>query len=59
MNTNQALEHLSKKPLNAKYYAYDDNDFDLVSNPKLSLLTKLSHMMVYVLSFISKPYHRL
>jgi hypothetical protein len=59
MNTKQALETLSVKPLNAKYYAYDDNVTDLVSSPKLTLLTKLSHMMVYILSFISKPYHRL
>jgi hypothetical protein len=59
MQNNSTLDTLIEKPLNAKYYAFDDQDVVVNPSQKLTLIGKLSNMVVYILSYISKPYHRL
>jgi hypothetical protein len=59
MRTTSTFERLLEKPLNAKYYAFDQDDQILIQKKRSYFLADVARIVVDILSMISKPFHRL
>jgi hypothetical protein len=55
MKTTTTLERLLNKPLNAKYYPYDQDVAVIQKTKKVSFVTEIAHLIIEVLSIVSNP----
>jgi hypothetical protein len=55
MKNTATLERLTQKPLNAKYYPYDDEVVTLVDQKKVNFFKELSRFIIEVLATVNRP----